>query len=273
MHILRTNGHNMAYVEQGEGPPLLLLHGAMCDLRYWAPQMEPFSQRYRAIAVSLRHFWPERWNGMGDDFTIGQHTEDVAAFVAALGAAPVHLVGHSRGGHVAFRVAQHFPDRVRTLVLAEPGGTLDASLDTTPPRPDAPAGLDTFGQAAERIHNSDIDGGLALFVDTVSGPGAWEALTERARGVMRDNAYTLLGQVREQRPPFSRADAEAIRAPTLLVGAERSPPLYARILDALERCIRDVRRLTIPGTSHPMNHGNPEAFNRAVLDFLTSRPT
>jgi len=197
----------------------------------------------------------------------------VAAFVAALGAGPVHLVGHSRGGHVAFRVAQHFPDRVRTLVLAEPGGTLDASLDTTPPRPDAPAGLDTFGQAAERIHNSDIDGGLALFVDTVSGPGAWEALTERARGVMRDNAYTLLGQVREQRPPFSRADAEAIRAPTLLVGAERSPPLYARILDALERCIRDVRRLTIPGTSHPMNHGNPEAFNRAVLDFLTSRPT
>ena len=89
---------------------------------------------------------------------------------------------------------------------------------------------------------------------------------------MRDNAYTLLGQVREQRPPFSRADAEAIRAPTLLVGAERSPPLYARILDALERCIRDVRRVTIPGTSHPMNHGNPEAFNRAVLDFLTSRP-
>jgi pimeloyl-ACP methyl ester carboxylesterase len=31
--------------------------------------------------------------------------------------------------------------------------------------------------------------------------------------------------------------------------------------------------VTIPGTSHPMNHGNPEAFNRAVLDFLTSRPT
>ena len=140
MHILRINGYNMAYVEQGEGAPLLLLHGAMCDLRYWTPQMEPFGQRYRAIAVSLRHFWPERWNGMGDDFTIGQHTEDVAAFVAALGAEPVHLVGHSRGGHVAFRVAQHFPDRVRTLVLAEPGGTLDASLDTTPPgrtsRPD-----------------------------------------------------------------------------------------------------------------------------------------
>jgi pimeloyl-ACP methyl ester carboxylesterase len=233
MHVLRANGHDMAYVEQGKGPPLLLLHGAMCDHRYWAPQMEAFSRRYRVIAVSLRHFWPERWDGVGDDFTIRQHTEDVAVFVVALGAGPVHLVGHSRGGHVAFRVAQHFPDRVRALVLAEPGGTLDASLDTKPPRPDVPAGLDTFGQAAERIRSGDIEGGLALFVDTVSGPGAWEALTERAKGVMRDNAYTLLGQVREHRPPFSRADAEAIKAPTLLVGAERSPRVYACILEAL----------------------------------------
>jgi pimeloyl-ACP methyl ester carboxylesterase len=273
MHILRVNGHDMAYVEQGEGAPLLLLHGAMCDHRYWAPQMEAFGHRYRVIAVSLRHFWPERWDGVGDDFTIQQHTEDVAAFVMALGAEPVHLAGHSRGGHVAFRVAQHFPDRVRALVLAEPGGTLDASLDTAPPQPDVPAGLDTFGQAAECIRNGGIDAGLALFVDTVSGPGGWQALTERAKGVMRDNAYTLLGQVREQRPPFSRTDAEAIRAPTLLVGAERSPPVYARILDALERCIRDVRRVTIPGTSHPMSHGNPEAFNGAVLDFLASHPT
>jgi pimeloyl-ACP methyl ester carboxylesterase len=272
MRHLRVNGHDMAFVEEGEGAPLLLLHGAMCDHRYWAPQMAAFGRRHRTVAPSLRHFWPERWDGRGDDFTIRQHTEDVAAFVAALGTGPVHLLGHSRGGHVAFRVAQHFPDRVRTLVLAEPGGELDATLDPAPPRPDGPAGIDAFAEAAGRIRGGDVDGGLALFVGTVSGPGAWEALTGRARDAMRDNAFTLLGQVRERRPPFGRADAAAIRAPTLLVGAERSPPMYARILDALERCLPAVRRVTIPGASHPMNHGNPEAFNRAVLDFLASRP-
>src|SRR3954468_17738072 len=272
MPVLRVNGYDMAYVEQGQGPSLLLLHGAMCDHRYWAPQMEPFGRQHRVIAPSLRHFWPERWDGLGDDFTIKQHTEDVAAFVAALGAGPVHLLGHSRGGHVAFRVAQHFPDRVRALILAEPGGELDTTLAPEPPPPGMPAGLDTFGQAVERIRCGDVDGGLALFVDTVSGPSAWEALTERSRETMRDNAYTLLGQVREQRPPFSRSDAEAIRAPTLLVGAERSPPPYARILDALERTLRKAQRVTIPSTSHAMNHGNPEAFNRAVLDFLASHP-
>jgi pimeloyl-ACP methyl ester carboxylesterase len=271
MHLLHVNGYDMAYVEQGSGAPMVLLHGAMCDLRYWTSQMETLGRRYRTIAPSLRHFWPERWDGVGDDFTIQQHTEDVAAFVAALGAGPAHLVGHSRGGHVAFRVAQRFPDRVRTLILAEPGGELDATLAPEPTHPAVPAGRDTFGEAAERIRRGDVDGGLTLFVDTVSGPGGWEALTERSRETMRDNAYTLLGQVREQRPPFSRSDAEAIRAPTLLVGAERSPSIYARILGALERTLRQVQRVTIPGTSHAMNHGNPEAFDRAVLDFLASQ--
>jgi len=272
MHLLHVNGYDMAYVEQGSGAPLVLLHGAMCDLRYWATQMEAFGQRYRTIAPSLRHFWPERWDGIGDDFTIRRHTEDVAAFVAALGTGPVHLVGHSRGGHVAFRIAQHFPDRVRALILAEPGGELDATLAPEQPHPGIPIGIDTFGEAAERIRQGEIDGGLALFMDTVGGPGAWKALTERSRETMRDNAYTLLGQVREQRPPFSRADAEAIRASTLLVGAERSPPTYARILGALERTLRQAQRVTIPGTSHAMNHGNPEAFDKAVLNFLASQP-
>ena len=108
----------MAFVERGTGVPLVLVHGTLGDCRSWALQMEPFSAHYRTIAVSLRHCWPERWDGEGDGFTVQQHTKDVAAFIAALNAGPVHLMGHSRGGHIAFRVAQDFPGLVRTLVLA-----------------------------------------------------------------------------------------------------------------------------------------------------------
>jgi pimeloyl-ACP methyl ester carboxylesterase len=271
VRFLRVNGHEMAYVEEGSGAPLLLVHGALADLRFWAPQMRAFGRRHRAVAVSLRHHWPERWDGAGDGYSTERHAEDVAAFAAALGAGPVRLVGHSRGGYVAFRDARGFPDRVRALVLAEPGGDLDASLRPATPAPaEASAPPISFGGAAERIRAGDIDGGLAVFADALGGPGAWEGLSERARQSMRDNAGTLLGQFRERRPPFARADVEAIAAPTLLVGAERSPPAYARILDALERSLRDVRRVTIPGAAHPMNRGNPGAFNAAVLDFLAS---
>jgi pimeloyl-ACP methyl ester carboxylesterase len=273
MRFLRVNGHEMAYVEEGSGAPLLLVHGALADLRFWAPQVRAFGRRYRAIAVSLRHHWPERWDGAGKGFSTERHAEDVAAFAAALGAGPVRLVGHSRGGYVAFRVARRFPDRVRALVLAEPGGDLDASLRPAPAPTDAPAAPISFGGAAERIRAGDTDGGLAMFVGALGGPGAWEGLSERSRQAMRDNAGTLLGQLRERRPPFTRGDVEAIGAPTLLVGADRSPLAYARILGALERSLRDVRRVTIAGASHPMNRGNPAAFNAAVLDFLTSCAT
>jgi pimeloyl-ACP methyl ester carboxylesterase len=274
MRFLRVNGCDMAYEERGTGPPVLLVHGSLADLRYWAPQMEPFGRRYRAVAPSLRHFWPARSLGAGDDFAAGRHAEDVAAFAAALGAGPVHLVGHSRGGYVAFRVARDFPGRVRCLVLAEPGGDLDASLAPVPAAAAAdapPAAPLSFGAALGRLRAGDADGALAAFVEALGGPGAWEGLPERARRAMRDNAHTLPAQLAERRPPFARADAEAVRAPTLLVGAERSPPAYARVLDALERALPDARRVTIPGAAHPMNRGNPAAFDAAVLGFLAAR--
>ena len=49
MRFLRVNGHEVAYVEEGAGPPLLLVHGALSDLRFWAPQMRAFGRRYHAV--------------------------------------------------------------------------------------------------------------------------------------------------------------------------------------------------------------------------------
>jgi len=134
MPTLHVNGYGMAYAERGTGTPLVLVHGSLLDQRYWAPQMGPLGEHFRVVAPSLRHCWPERWEGVGDDFTIRPHVEDVAAFIDGLDAGPVHLLGHSRGGHVAFRVAQRFPERVHALLLAEPGGALDATLQP-PPEP------------------------------------------------------------------------------------------------------------------------------------------
>src|SRR5215203_4740419 len=54
MRFLRVDGHEMAYVEEGAGAPVLFVHGALADLRFWAPQMAAFARRYRAVAVSLR---------------------------------------------------------------------------------------------------------------------------------------------------------------------------------------------------------------------------
>ncbi len=127
---------------------------------------------------------------------------------------------------------------------------------------------EAVANAAERVRGGDIDGDLALFVEAVIGPGAWERSSPRIARMQRDNARTLLGQINERRPPFSRADMEAIRAPTLLIGSGACLPAFARVLDAMERWIGGAARVAIPGTSHLMPQEDPAAFNRAVLDFL-----
>jgi esterase len=272
MPVLRTNGYEMEFVERGAGVALLLVHGSISDYRWWAEQMEPFGTYYRTIAVSLRHCWPERWSGEGDDFTVQQHAADVAAFISALSAGPVHLIGLSRGGHIAFRVAQHFPHLVRALVLAEPGGVLDPDLEVglAPAGPILALGP-LFIDAAECIRRGEVDEGLACAVNVIAGPNGWESSPEPIKQIMRDNAPTLLGQIREQRAPFARADAEAIRAPTLLMAGERSPAAFHRILDGMQTAIADVRRVSISAASHGSNIDNPRGFEREVLAFLKDR--
>jgi pimeloyl-ACP methyl ester carboxylesterase len=266
---IRVNGTDMAYVEAGQGEPLVLIHGSLCDYRYWTLQMPAFSAAFRTISVSLRHYYPERWNGEGEDFGIGQHMRDVVALMDALDIAPAHVVGHSRGGHIAFRIAQNYPDRVRKLVLSEPGGALEAGLSPHAAEVSKrfePGSFQT--QAEARIRAGDIDGGLQIFVDAVSGPGAWQRTPEIGKQFTRDNAMTLLGQIHETREPFTRAAAEAVKAPTLLVLGGSSPPMFGQINEALASAIPNAQRVTIADATHTMNVIRPAAYNEAVLKFL-----
>jgi pimeloyl-ACP methyl ester carboxylesterase len=267
MQTLHVNGYDMAYLELGQGPPLVCVHGSMCDFRIWSAVLGPLSKKHRVIAVSLRHFFPEHWDGVGETYSIAQHTADVIAFVEKLDTGPVDLMGHSRGGHVSFRVAQQRPDLLRRLILAEPGGELDSTLDPAVVPGPSPFGA-KFAAAAEKIAAGDIDGGLTLFFDAIEGPRAWKRLPAAAKQLLRDNAYTLLGQVRDKRPPFSRSDAEAIKTPTLFVGGANTKGLLPHVLHTLAAHVSDSQTAIIANTTHPMFEQAPQRFCEIVLEFL-----
>jgi esterase len=122
---VEVNGYPMAYKELGSGPTVILVHGVMCDYRCWGSTIPALADSYRVVAVSMRHFYPENWDGSGDPFSSAQHTKDVAAFIEKFNP-PVRLVGHSYGGLVASEVARTRPDLVARLVLAE--GATDGLL-------------------------------------------------------------------------------------------------------------------------------------------------
>jgi pimeloyl-ACP methyl ester carboxylesterase len=215
----------------------------------------------------MRHYFPEHWDGVGPGFTMAQHVADMTAFIEALGAGPVHLMGHSRGGHIALRVAQHCPELVERLILAEPGGDLDASLAPAD-RPALPPLRGSTVAAVEKIAAGDVEGGLELFIDALEGKGAWRRVPAAAKQEVRDNACTLLGQINEQRQPYARADAEAIRAPTLFIGGANTPGALPVVLRALAAHVPDARTVMLPNTTHFMLEQDPVGFSAAVLDFL-----
>jgi pimeloyl-ACP methyl ester carboxylesterase len=260
-----VNGYDMAYIELGQGEPLVCIHGSLCDFRVWSPVLGPLSRQHRVIAPSLRHYFPDRWDGTGAGFTVARHVDDVIAFLESMGGA-VNLLGHSRGGHIAFRVAQKRPDLLRRVIMAEPGGALDASI--------APAGVAALpslhavtAAAVATIAAGDIDGGLAAFCEAIGVP-SWSGLSAAARQELRDNALTLLGQMNEQRQPFTLADAESIQVPALFIGGGDSSGLAPVILRALAAHVPGARLEFIPHTTHVMFVDDPVGFCAVVLGFL-----
>ncbi|HEU0229770.1 MAG TPA: alpha/beta hydrolase [Burkholderiaceae bacterium] len=252
----------LAYTESGSGAPLLLIHGSLCDYRYWRWQIPAFGQAYRTLAPSLRGYWPAAFRSERADFDVLVQTRDLIEFLdhTSPDGTPVHVLGHSRGARVALELACAAPEKVRTLTLADPGFS-----------PVGQAGPVPFQiEAARRLSDGDTDGALEVFIDTVSGSDTWRHMVGWFKAMVRDNAGTLLSQIKERHHEFDMARAGAISCPTLLLTGSDSPARFGRVLASLEQVLPHVEKTTIPLASHGMNLANPRVFNQHVLGFLGS---
>jgi pimeloyl-ACP methyl ester carboxylesterase len=268
MQTLAVNGYDMAYLEIGRGRPLVCVHGTLGDFRTWSAVFGPLSKSHRVISVSLRRFFPEHWDGIGGDYLMAQHVADVIGFLEKLGDGPVDLMGHSRGGHIAFRVAQLRPDLLRKLVLAEPGGELDATLDPAASGPTPSQRAARISASADMVKAGDVEGALKLFFDMIEGDGAWGRLPAAPKQQLRDNVFTLIGQAGENRRPFSKAEAQSISTPTLFIGGADTKGSLPAVLHALSAEVPGARTAMIPGCGHWMFEQAPGEFSGIVTRFL-----
>jgi pimeloyl-ACP methyl ester carboxylesterase len=113
--ITSKDGTQIAYRRSGEGPPLVLVHGAAADHGRWSPVLPALEERFTVYAIDRRG---RGGSGDADGYAIEREFEDVASVVDSIGD-PVNLLGHSYGALCSLEVAL-LTRNVRKLVLYEP---------------------------------------------------------------------------------------------------------------------------------------------------------
>lgn len=115
MPVLQLQDLALYYEVTGDGSPLLLIHGLGSSSRDWEMQIEPFAKDYQVITLDLRgHGQSGKPPG---PYSIRMFAEDTAALVRRIDILPAHVVGISMGGMVAFELAVHFPQLLRSLTI------------------------------------------------------------------------------------------------------------------------------------------------------------
>ena len=265
---LQVNNYDMSYVERGSGTPLIMVHGALSDYRTWLPLLAEFSETSHTIAVSLRHYYPEQWDGKGDDLSLQQHADDMAAFIQALQLGPVDLLGHSRGGAVTLLVASQHPELVHSLILADPAPLTTMLSNNPKAQSDVNMRKTKLQEVLKYYRQGDTEGGLKVFVNYVAGPNAWENTPEARRNTLRANTWTQTSHLRDFDAPFTCSDTAKITVPVLLITGEYSAPIYGYMNTALQACLKEVSNALIADAGHMMFYANPTAFVFEVLEFI-----
>lgn len=281
MSSVKINGYSIEYREQGEGQPLVLVHGSVSDYRTMQPQQDLFSQQYRTIAYSRRYHWPNDPIGQNSDYSMQEQLEDLEGVLTALDAAPAHFVGHSYGAVLCLLLAMQKPTLVRSLVLAEapvyrlfisntPKPIEILKLLVTRPRTAVAVvkfGATGLGPATALAEKGDMAAATQTFGTAVLGPEFYGRLSAERREQVQANTirseFTGSGMV-----PLNESQIQRVQQSTLLINGERSPALFHRLTDRLEELLPNSERIEISNASHIMHEDNPTAYNDAVLSFL-----
>jgi non-heme chloroperoxidase len=270
---IAVHGGALAYIKRGDGDAFVFVHGSLGDYRDWLGHLGPFAERYRTILYSRRAHHPNAWPEEYTHCDPEVHAADLAAVIETLEAGPVHLFGHSYGGLISLVLAARRPDLVRTLILGEPPlmPWLEDSADGRALGADFMASAWLPARAA--FQQGEMEEGVRAFINGVIGDNAFDRLPPPVRAAMMDNAAAMHVETVSPRETFfstlTRKEVSRLRTPVLLVNGEKSPPMFALILDELEHSLPDVERVTIPGVSHEL--GNPPALQEAVFGFVARR--
>lgn len=259
MPILRTNGINLSYYEQGQGEPLLFLHGLGSQGEDWGFQVPFFASSYRVITVDLRgHGASDKPTG---PYSVAMMAEDVVGLLDALDVESAHIVGLSMGGMIAFQLVVDRPERVRSLVIVNSGPAL------------VPRNVGEWLRVQQRLLLAGLFGpsrtGVFLSKRLFPKPDQ-EAIREQfvERWAMNDrDAYVAALRAIVGWSVMDRVDE--IRCPVLVVSGDRDYTPQD-VKEEYTARIPGARFLLVEDSGHATPIDQSDIFNRSVLKFLES---
>jgi pimeloyl-ACP methyl ester carboxylesterase len=271
MPSIRTeDGVDLHYIEAGEGTPLVFAHEFAGDARSWEPQIRFFSRRYRCIAFHARGYPPSSVPTSPKSYSQDRATDDIAAVIKALNLAPAHVVGLSMGAFATLHLGLRHPHLARSLTAAGVG--YGASPDK---REQFRAEID--GSVAklraggiEKFATIYAHGPTRLVFEEKDPRGFAEFEAQMAEHSTEGSALTMLG-VQRERPSLFELEAQfrKLKLPTFIIAGDEDDPTLEPAL-YLKRTITSSALLVMPKCGHTMNLEDPDAFNRALLDFITA---
>ena len=215
---------DIAYVERGQGPTALFIHGVFLNHYFWRHVIDRVSDVRRCIAIDLLAHGATR-TAADQDVSFAAQAEMIEAMCESLGLGPVDVVANDSGGGIAQILAAHHPDRIRSLVLTN----CDVHDNWPPPafqRAVAAAKAGAFGPIGQKML-ADVDFARATFAVSYERPHHVSAETfqtylapifstpEGTRNLERFIASMDCRQTTAVEPQLRR-----LAAPTLIVWAK-----------------------------------------------------
>lgn len=264
--FMEVDGVRMHYMDQGEGPVVVLLHASFMQLRTWDSMAAALQDRYRVIRPDLLISGLTGPDPRGD-YGFDRNRELVDGLLAALGIDQFAIVATSSGGIVGYNLAARYPERVTRLVLINSAG-MPRTAATDPNRPRGTA-LSRWVQAnvltRDRVRTT-----LALnFVPPHEPPG-W--LVDMNQDFWRRAGRAAEGEL--QRANFRTGDPEAVlsqvRAPTLILWGLENRTVMHLEADVFQHWLINAPTLRrkYPGVGHYMYLETPDAVESDIRAFL-----
>ena len=280
---LAVNDTTLAFREGGKGPPLVLVHGGVSDMRTWTNQVGPFGEHYRTIAYSRRYHLPHAPISPDAPDPIQTHVDDLAGLIETLHASPANIVAHSWGALTALILAMKRPELLHSLVLIDP--PIVSMHVHIPPKIRQMVGLflrnpklaiavaklggGTLGPAEKAFRKGNDKLAIERFGRGVLGDQRFDALSAERYQQVWDNRGTDRAQALYKGfPDLINASFEKVNLPVLLVAGSESPNIFRLLnIDMMER-LPNATNKVIHGASHIVQENAPLALNETVLKFL-----